>query len=311
MKNTSEKIQSNKNLTPEIKRKILRILTWISIFFTLVFMTIALFQFEYDDTEAIVPNQVEIYLNQSWIMTSFDSSKIPKTELDNLDPVLKQIEDALANKNYQEVSLPYTGELITDDIIVFRNTLSDDYAGMALSFTSTDTNIRVIIDGAILYQYSLGTSDSFGVHENIVNLPLSFKKGELWIELSSPYSDTVSISDVKIETREMVMIGLVGNNITDISCCLLMVMIAIIMFMLALIRRCTNHPIRGELFLGLYGLTAGTFCFIGTNTLSLFYNKHMSCRNIFCCCFRCFWHVILNKISKTDIRTVFPSCFPM
>ena len=120
---------------------------------------------------------------------------------------------------------------------------------MALNFTSTDTNIRVIIDGAILYQYSLGTSDSFGVHENIVNLPLSFKKGELWIELSSPYSDTVSISDVKIETREMVMIGLVGNNITDISCCLLMVMIAIIMFMLALIRRCTNHPIRGEFFL--------------------------------------------------------------
>ena len=186
MKNTSEKNQLNISLTPEIKRKILRILTWISIFFTLVFMTIALFQFEYDDTEAIAPNQVEIYLNQSWIMTSFDSSKIPKTELDNQDPILKQVEDALANKNYQEVSLPYTGKLITDDIIVFRNTLSDNYAGMALSFTSTDTNIRVIIDGAILYQYSLGTSDSFGVHENIVNLPLSFQKGELWIELSSP-----------------------------------------------------------------------------------------------------------------------------
>ena len=272
MKNTSEKIQSNKYLTPEIKRKILRILTWASIFFTLVFMTIALFQFEHDDTAAVAPNQVELYLNQSWMMASFDSSKIPKTELDNQDSILKQIEDTLTNNNYQEVSLPYTGELITDDIIVFKNTLSDDYAGMALSFTSTDTNIRVIIDGAILYQYSLGTSDSFGVHENIVNLPLSFQKGELWIELSSPYSNTVSISDVKIETREMVMIGLVGNNITDISCCLLMVMMAIIMFMLALIRRCTNHPIRGELFLGLYGLTAGTFCFIGTNTLSLFYN---------------------------------------
>ena len=50
------------------------------------------------DTEAIAPNQVEIYLNQSWIMTSFDSSKIPKTELDNQDPILKQVEDALANK---------------------------------------------------------------------------------------------------------------------------------------------------------------------------------------------------------------------
>ena len=99
MKNTSEKIQSNKYLTPEIKRKILRILTWASIFFTLVFMTIALFQFEYDDTAAVAPNQVELYLNQSWMMASFDSSEIPKTELDNQDPILKQIQDTLTNNN--------------------------------------------------------------------------------------------------------------------------------------------------------------------------------------------------------------------
>lgn len=75
-----------------------------------------------------------------------------------------------------------------------------------------------------------------------------------------------------IETWDKLVIGVVGNNIADIGCCLLIIIMAIIMFVLAIIRRYTCQPLRGEFFLGLAGLVSGIYCFIGTDTLSIFYD---------------------------------------
>ena len=75
-----------------------------------------------------------------------------------------------------------------------------------------------------------------------------------------------------VETSDTLVIGLVGSNLTDIACCLLIVITAIIMFVLAMIRWYTSQPSRGELYLGLFGLTAGVYCFIGTDTLNIFFN---------------------------------------
>ncbi|MDE6942574.1 MAG: response regulator, partial [Lachnospiraceae bacterium] len=50
--------------------------------------------------------------------------------------------------------------------------------------------------------------------------------------------------------------------------------IAFVMFMLALIRRYTRQPQRGEVYLGLSGIAAGVYCFIKTDTLSIFYNLY-------------------------------------
>ncbi len=52
----------------------------------------------------------------------------------------------------------------------------------------------------------------------------------------------------------------------------MIVFMAIIMFILAIIRQYTRQPARGEVFLGLTGLAAGIYCFIGTDTLNIFYN---------------------------------------
>ena len=44
----------------------------------------------------------------------------------------------------------------------------------------------------------------------------------------------------------MMIIGVVENNIADIGCCLLIVITAILMFVLAAIRRFTRQPSRGS-----------------------------------------------------------------
>lgn len=69
---------------------------------------------------------------------------------------------------------------------------------------------------------------------------------------------------------EVLVIGMSGSNLVEIVCCLLIVISAIILFVLALIRWCTRQQSRGGIFLGLFGLTAGVYCFVGTDTVNLF-----------------------------------------
>lgn len=80
----------------------------------------------------------------------------------------------------------------------------------------------------------------------------------------------IIVNETANGTGETLVIGMSGSNLADIACCLLIVISAIILFVLALIRWCTRQQSRGGIFLGLFGLTAGVYCFVGTDTVNLF-----------------------------------------
>ncbi len=255
--------------------KSLRKLGRVSILLIFIFMLIVLFQFQREEEIPLLPEQSEYYFNENWLMLSLDSTKVSGAEVS--DPKVQElIKETLKEEKYQKVSLPYTGKSEVGDIIVFKNTLPKEFAGLALKFSSIDTMICVILDGKIIYQSYFEDDISkrmFGYDEHLVNIPNVIQEGEIWIELTSPYPDVAATLDnIKIETRGMIMIGVIGNHITDIGCCLLIIIMAIIMFVLTLIRRYTCQPTRGELFLALIGLTTGIYYFIDTDTLNLFYN---------------------------------------
>lgn len=257
--------------------KNLRKLAGLCIFFVLVFMVIALFQFERkEENLSLFPDQLEYHFNENWIMASLDQAKISETEQEDHDKLRKLIEEELAGEECQKVTLPYTGKSKAYELIVFKNILSEIYAGLTLNFSSTNSTVRVVLDGDVIYQYGFEeqvSGQSPGDNEHFVNLPNVFEEGELWIELMSPSENAASVlDDVKIETRDTVVIGVFDNNVADIGCCLLILLMAIIMFILALIRQYTHQPARGEVFLGLTGLAAGIYCFIGTDTLNIFYD---------------------------------------
>ena len=265
-----------KNRKKEEKMKNLRKMAVTTILLILVFMVIALFQFQKDDEMTLLPDQFEIFWNEGWSVFFLDSAKTTGAQLQESGITEKLIDEALAAEKGQEITLPFTGKSGAGDIVIFQNTLREEYAGLTLNFSSTDTNVRVVLDGEVIYQYETGKDTSGKLtesDEHFVNIPGVVHDGRLRIEITSPHPDAAATLDsVKIETRDVVVIGLVGNNIADIGCCLLIVIMAIIMFVLALIRWYTHQPDRGELFLGLVGLAAGIYCFIGTDTLSIFYD---------------------------------------
>lgn len=81
----------------------------------------------------------------------------------------------------------------------------------------------------------------------------------------------IILNETAAGAGETLVIGMAGNNLVDIVCCLLIVISAIILFVLALIRWCTRQKSQGGIFLGLFGLTAGVYCFVSTDTVNLFF----------------------------------------
>lgn len=255
--------------------KSLRKLAGITIFFILVFMVVALFRYQRKEEMSQLPEQIEYYLNEGWEMTLLEGMEADAAE--EYDILRKSIADAYAAGAYSGAELPFSGKCKASDVAVFRNMLPEEWAGLTMNFASSDADVRVALDGEVIYEHKLEDEDASGPpsgeYENFVDLPKVFEKGELWIELRSSHPDgAAKLGNVKIETRDMVIIGVVGNSIADIGCCLLIVIMAIIMFVLAAIRRYTGQPARGELFLGLAGISAASYCFIGTDTLSIFYD---------------------------------------
>lgn len=199
--------------------------------------------------------KLEYYLDEGWLMTTPES-----------------VEKA-------EVNLPYSGKVQDSETIIFQNTLPEEYSNLTLRFSTENADVRVLLDGELRYQQDLPNIRSDGEH--YVNIPDVIADGGTWgelcIELTVLNQDReIALGNVIVETSDTIVIGLVGSNLADIVCCLLIVITAIIMFVLAMIRRYTSQPSRGEFYLGLFGLTAGVYCFIGTGTLNIFFDMHNS-----------------------------------
>ncbi len=257
--------------------KNLRKIAGISVLFILIFMVIALFQYqEQGDGTSILPNQFEYAFDEDWTMVLLEGAEISAIDAQNYETMQELVQGAMLEGNCQSVELPYMENENPGSALVFQSVLPEDFAGLTLNFSSKDAMTYVFLDGEIIYQYDLeqdAEAKSRRENNNFVDIPKVFEEGELWIVLLPIKPEAAaSLGEVIVESRDMLVIRVVENNIADIGCCLLIMLMAIILFVLAMIRKYTRQPVRGEFFLGMAVLAAGIYCFIGTDTLTIFYN---------------------------------------
>ena len=250
-----------------------RILAWFTFLLTFVSMVIAVWQFQKDGSDSSL-NLFQYSFNGNWCMVSLDNAGAQPQAYDHIP---EMVYEALAAGNYQEVYLPYKGKSNSGDLIVFETIIFKEHLGLTLRFSSADTAVCVFLDGKLLYQYGFGADGTLeeitGDTEHVVDIPDDFENGELWIVQTSSYPDAAAVLDhVELNTQNSVVISVVGNNVTDMGCFLLIMLMAFLMFVLTLIRKYTHQPPRGEVYLGLIGIAAGINCFIVTDALAIFYN---------------------------------------
>ncbi len=250
------------------KRGCLQMFTGIFILGILVFMVIALVQFQTSEEADSFQEQYGICYDEGWTLAYLADEEVSETEMPGHDVLKDLFQEAKKQGACKNIKLPYEREG-TSGVLVMQNTLPAEYAGMTLTFRSSASMMRIVLDDEMIFQNSIFDAD----YENYVNIPNEFQTGEIWIELAFMQPDVAqSFSSLRVENHDLVVIGIVGNNISDIVCCLLMAIMSVIMFVMALIRASTRQAARGEPFMGLVGVVAGVYCFIATDTLNLFYN---------------------------------------
>lgn len=228
----------------------LRKFTGIIFVFVVVFMIVSVFSHHSEEGDASVQGHFGYGLSEGWTLTSPDGSV------------------------QEEIDLPYAVTLTESDMIVFQNTIPQELSGMTLTFSCENADVRVFLDGEELERQ---TADTDAGSEQYVTIPEAGQEAEAWrelcMELTAVNADSEAVfEEAVIGAGDTMVVGLVGNNLADIACCLLIVISAVILFVLAVIRWYTNQPSQGGLFLGLFGLTAGVYCFIGTDTMNLFFD---------------------------------------
>lgn len=88
-------------------------------------------------------------------------------------------------------SLPYSEKSKAGEKIVLSNTIPKKYSGMTMSFLSADKQIRVTIDGKLVYEFGMNDSRPFGKTPgsvtNFIDIPEHLSEGKIEIEMVSPY----------------------------------------------------------------------------------------------------------------------------
>ena len=203
--------------------KHLRKLAGITILLIGVFMVIALIRYEVDTKVPLLPERLEYDFNEDWRIASLDATAEAET------------------------SLPYIQKHQTDETIVFQNTLLQEFAGMTMHFSTANANVSVVLDGEEIYRQD--RKDRVVNMEHFVDIPHTFSDGELKIVLTARGQNTeTALGEIVLEVQDIVVVGLTGSNLVDIACCLLIIIAAMIMLVLALIRWHTGQPARESCF---------------------------------------------------------------
>ena len=108
--------------------KHLRKLAGLTVFLIGVFMVIALIRYQTDATVSMLPERLEYDFNEGWSIGSLDIASA------------------------SEITLPYIEKQHTTETMVFQNTLSEDFVGMTMHFSTENANVRVVLDGEEIYR---------------------------------------------------------------------------------------------------------------------------------------------------------------
>lgn len=221
----------------------------ITVVFIVVLMFFSLHMHHSDGESPSVHEHVEYSINEGWQLVYPD------------DPANVKID------------LPYAEKVQDSDTIVFRKVLPEEFAGMTMMFSCENADVRVIFDGEAIFQKK--SADTSVDSRQYVTVPDTWQEdqawGELCMELTVVNRDReIVLGDMVVGAGDEMIIRLLGRNLVDIICCLMILLSAVIMFVFALIRWYTNQQSWNGLFMGLFALMSGIYCFIGTDILNLF-----------------------------------------
>lgn len=182
-------------------------------------------------------------------------------------------------------SLPYSEKSKAGEKIVLSNTIPKKYSGMTMSFLSADKQIRITIDGKLVYEFGMNDSRPFGKTPgsvtNFIDIPEHLSEGKIEIEMVSPYDNYASnITGITISKRDTSILNLLKSNLGNFAMCIIILACGITLFMLAFIQAFSRQTKDGISYLGFMCIFGTIYFSIETKSLSVFYGNQTLYSNL-------------------------------
>lgn len=232
--------------------KIFKRIAGFVLFLFLALLVYAVVEFEVDD---MTLSKGDVYqFNEGWKLTGEDGSS----------QILQE--------------LPFSGSSRPGEKLVMENSIPEEFWGMSMSFLSADKVLTVFIDGQKVYEFGTSDERSFGHTPgsviNFVDIPYELEKGDIRIEMVSPYSDyAAKIGDITVGKRDILILKLLMDNGLNLFCCLVIFICGIGFAFLFLIQRVAGQNTEGIIQISGYCIVAALYYFIETKTLTIFYGN--------------------------------------
>lgn len=225
---------------------------WIAVAFFLILLFFVATWFKVDDMTLSKGNVYDF--NENWMLTWPD-----KTE-------------------YRIEELPYLGQSEPGEVIIFENTIPKEYFGKTMSFLSADKTLKVWMDGEIVYEFGIDDERSFGHTPgsvmNFIDIPANLSEGKIRMEMVSPYPDYAArVTAITVGERDVLILGLLKDNMFHIACNLVIVFCGIIFLLLSMIQRVSKQNSGGVQYLCGYCIVAALYYSVETKTLHIFYGN--------------------------------------
>lgn len=177
------------------------------------------------------------------------------------------------------IELPYYEECKADTLITIKNVIPEKYWGKTISFLTADKNVRVYIDGSVIYEFGVNDERTFGQTPgsitNFIDIPPDLTRGEIVIELMSPYDNYgACIDSMTIADRAVSILNMLNRNMLEFGCAIIMLLTAIVFCVLAWSHRWVKHGTEGTEFLAVYSLLSFVYYCIETKAVHLLYGNH-------------------------------------
>ena len=232
---------------------------WIIFFIQLIVISVSFFYAKVDDM-TLAKGNVQSF-NSGWTLIREDG-----TEMD------------LAKLPYNTTSSP-------NEKIIIKNTIPKEYFGKTLTFLSADKTLRIFVDNELIYSFGMNDQRLFGQTPGSVivfaDLPSTCEKGEIRIEMCSPYANYATyLTDISVAKRDVAILHFITQKSFDLVLSLIIFISAVIFLILAITQKMLRRKTGGIEYLSAYLLLMSFYYLIETKALEVFYGNQTLYSNL-------------------------------
>ncbi|MGN0312028.1 MAG: response regulator [Lachnospiraceae bacterium] len=181
--------------------------------------------------------------------------------------------------------LPFNGTSGPNEKIIIKNTIPEYYRGKTMTFLSADKTLKITVDGREIYSFGLDDKRLFGRTPGSVmvfaDIPADCEKGEIKIEMCSPYADYATyITAISVAQKDVAILDFIRQKSVSLLVTVIVFIVAVIFLILAIVQKMSSRKVGGVEYLGIYLLLMSIYYLIETKVPEVFYGNQTLYSNL-------------------------------